>query len=146
MQRNEQYAPFPEELVDLVAVLKTPPEVMHVVLVDEVRDEVSQGRGKAGGLTLEIRVHSDDGYGGGIRRVRHLFPVPAATFNRLSWTRWLFDRLEDVRRHELCEYFEVDGFKPFAPLHGPGDNPYVVHDWSTDEQRRTQWTGEVKQA
>jgi hypothetical protein len=31
--------------------------------------------------------------------------------------------------------------RPFAALHGPGDDPYVVHDRATDEQVRTSFQG-----
>jgi hypothetical protein len=33
--------------------------------------------------------------------------------------------------------------RPFAPTHGPGDDPYVIHDYASDTQRRTAFTGKV---
>lgn len=33
--------------------------------------------------------------------------------------------------------------RPFAPTHGPGDDPYVVHEYADDVQRRTSFRGEV---
>jgi hypothetical protein len=90
--------------------------------------------------------------------VTHYHPVPAATFNRQSWERWLFDRLMDTVRHEASEWFQfllVGDFvqrdlshshehvrRPFAPTHGPGDDPYVLHEYATDDQRRTSFRGE----
>lgn len=142
---NRQWAPYPHDLEQICSSCKTPPEITKVFLIEEVRDPESRFKsGEAGGLTLEVWVDSPDSYGKtDHRRVRHLFPVPCATFNLQSWTRWLFDRLVDVRMHELGEYFEVDGVKPYAPLHGPGDNPYVVHELATQLQRDTAYTGEV---
>lgn len=42
--------------------------------------------------------------------VNHYFPVPPATYNRESWTRWLFDRLGDVDTHERMEDFALVAF------------------------------------
>ncbi len=33
--------------------------------------------------------------------------------------------------------------RPFAPTHGPGDDPYVIHEYGSDLQRRTAFTGRV---
>jgi len=46
-------------------------------------------------------------------------------------------------RHERASTPRSTARALCAP-HGPGDNPYVVHELATDLQRRTQWTGEVK--
>lgn len=59
----------------------------------------------------------------------HYFPVPVTTWNEASWTRWLFDCCRGVENHELGEWFVIDGHRPFAPTHGPGGNPYVVHEY-----------------
>jgi hypothetical protein len=59
----------------------------------------------------------------------HFFPVPTATYNEASWRRWIFDCCRGVENHELGEWFVIDGQRPFAPLHGPGENPYVVHEY-----------------
>lgn len=141
-----QYAPYPIELLELVMTATYPPEVEAANLEDIERDHAGVHSGAAGGLTLAVYVTSPDSRSDRERRVVHYFPVPPATFNREAWARWLFDRIADMRMHELMEYFELDGDKPFEPLHGPGDNPYVVHVASTDLQRRTAFTGEVKPA
>jgi len=144
MSEMRQYAPYPFELQAVIDSVKGPPEVQRITLRDIERDSESQGRGVAGGLTLELLVVCEDSYHPGeMRRVRHLHPVPAATYNKQAWVRWVFDCIQLTRTHELGEYFEVDGVHPFAALHGPGDNPYIVHEYSTDLQRRTAWTGEV---
>lgn len=145
-QGMRQYAPFPYELLDVVMNAKYPPEIDEAYLIDAERDHPGVHSGGAGGLSLILHVVSPDAYKDRAREVNHLFPVPAATFNRDAWSRWLFDRIADMRMHELMEYYQVDGIKPFQPLHGPGDNPYVVHVASTDLQRRTAYTGVVKDA
>jgi hypothetical protein len=106
-------------------------------------------------------------------RVEHRFSVPAATYNEQSWRRWLFDRYVDVLTHEGMEFFAeraactcpeqpeggypanfehedtcasldlAKAYRPFAPNHGPGHDPYVVREETTDLDRRTQYTGNV---
>jgi hypothetical protein len=78
--------------------------------------------------------------------VRHLFPVPPAAYNRDSWQRWLFERLLEVERHEAMEFFQIDGTKPYAPNHGPGWDPYLITQLTTDIDRRTNFRGEVQPA
>ena len=142
--RNEQYAPWPVELERLVNVLRSRPGERYALREYE-RDTEDQGRGRAGGLTFMVWVTTTDSYKGTERTTLFLFPVPPTTWNELSWKRWVLDRLMDIDRHERMEWTWFGDEHTFEPLHGPGDNP---HDWvymaSTDEQRRTQWTGEVK--
>ena len=143
----QQYAPYPRELLTIITHATFPPEIENAFLSDMERDSADTHGQSAGGLTLVFHVASPDSHDPQrVRRVAHFFPVPAATFKREAWARWLFDRVADVRLHELMEYFEVDGVKMFEPLHGPGENPYVVHQASTDEQRRTNYLGQVKNA
>jgi hypothetical protein len=78
--------------------------------------------------------------------VRHYFPVPFATYNEKTWRRWLFERCRGVENHELGEWFRVDGERPFAPLHGPGEDPYTVHEFRDDMDRRTRQDGGVRPA
>lgn len=42
--------------------------------------------------------------------------------------RWLLDAVIGIERHEACEFFTVDGAKPFFPPHEPGKDPYVVRE------------------
>jgi hypothetical protein len=76
--------------------------------------------------------------------VRHFFPVPFASYNRPAWRRWIFERCRGVENHELGEWFRVDGERPFAPLHGPGEDPYTVHEFRDDVDRRTAQDGSVR--
>ena len=34
--------------------------------------------------------------------------------------------------------------RPYAPCHGPGDDPYIIHEYAIDQQRRTNFRGTVK--
>jgi hypothetical protein len=61
--------------------------------------------------------------------VSHFFPVPEATYNAASWRRWIFECCRGVENHELGEWFRIGADRPFAPLHGPGEDPYRVHEF-----------------
>ena len=141
----QQYAPDPTELEDIVEHLRLFPG-WRPMLYDKVRDDpATHGGEPAGGLTFAIVVDGEDAYHPGVQRpVAHMFIVPAATYDRESWSRWVFDRVCDVLIHEAGEHVVIDGVRPFAPRHGPGSDPYTVVQYVTDEQRRTSWRGEVK--
>lgn len=68
-------------------------------------------------------------------RVRHEFLVPPASWNRATWTAWLFDRIRDVETHEAGEFFMVDGVRAFGPHHGNGEDPYRV--WHAGDREDT---------
>ncbi len=141
-----QYAPYPRELHDAVAELRYMPE-WGFSLEDIERDSPGVHHGSAGGLTLAVRVPCFDSYHPEqFRPVWHYFPVPAATYNRAAWEAWIGDCLDAIHRHERCEWqrFGADERRPFAPLHGPGDNPYSVTTSVTDRQRATSFQGVVK--
>lgn len=142
-----QQAVFPSELVQLIAEVKltTKPSWSLSYATDYPRDTDAEGNVVGRGFTFFVHIDEPDGYGRTQhRRVRHLFPVPPATYDRETWRRWLLNRLIDVQIHEMCEGFEDNGEHPFAPNHGPGRDPYTIFHYATDEQRRTQYTGEVK--
>lgn len=61
--------------------------------------------------------------------VNHFFPVPEATYNETSWRRWIFECCRRVENHELGEWFRDGAERPFSPLHGPGEDPYTVHEY-----------------
>lgn len=146
-QRVQQYGPFPVGLKEIVDACVYRPG-WRVTLVDLERDPASTHGVAAGGLTLVITTVGFDTYDVGAGpdyRVAHYFVVPAATYNRRSWLRWLFDCFAKVELHEAMEFFQVAGARPFAPTHGPGDDPYVVHELATDEQIRTTFRGELKE-
>jgi hypothetical protein len=135
-----QTAPFPEALAYLVDRLKYRPGwKFHLAHMD-------RGQGSEG-LTLDIITLGYDSYHpdrGEHYRVHHYMPVPPAAYNAGSWQRWLFDQCLEVERHEAMEFFAISdspggehAVRPFAPNHGNGENPYVVHDLTTGEARRT---------
>lgn len=140
---NTQQAPFPDELTTLVDHCDYR-RGWTVRLRDIVRDPPTTHAGEGRGLTLVITTDTVNSYPPHEPlRVNHYFIVPAATWNRASWMRWLFERFHDVELHECMEFFTIDGEKPFAPNHGPGFDPYTVTQLTTDLDRRTSFTGEV---
>lgn len=152
-----QYAPYPTVLKELVDNLKYRPG-WTFKLEDIVRDPADTHGTDAGGLTFigitgthtwdEEGSHyegADDAYHPDRSRpVWFYFPVPAATYDRQSWQRWLFERLLDVERHEAMEHFQIGESRPFSPNHGPGRDPYVVFDYASEQDRRTSFRGVVK--
>jgi hypothetical protein len=137
--QNVQEAPFPEALKTLVDNLEYRPG-WKISLVDRDR-----GQGSIG-LTLQIITLGYDSYhpeNGENYRVQHFMPVPPAAYNETSWRRWLLDQILLVERHEACEFFKIGGKRPYAPHHGPGNDPYIVFDRGNDEDARTMYTGPV---
>jgi len=105
---------------------------------------VDRGQGSAG-LTLCIHIVTPDSYAPDkLRGVMHYFIVPAAAYDERSWRRWLLEQIFLVERHETCEFFQIDGQRPYAPHHGPGNDPYIVFEHGTDEDVRTSYLGVVK--
>lgn len=141
-----QEAPDPVELFDLVETLHYKPGFTFTMLPDYDR-----GQGSVG-LTLDIVVTGPDSYHPErTRSVHHLMPVPPAAYDKRSWQRWLFEQCQLVDRHEACEFFrfEIPGTastptfveRPYAPSHGPGNDPYIVRELGTDLDRRMRFTG-----
>lgn len=145
MLTMRQEAPYPDELKDLVNRATLWPG-WQVSLVDMIRDPKTTHGGEAKGLTLIIKTLGPNTYHperGQNYSVSHLFIVPAATYNRASWQRWLFERYVDVFRHEAMESFQIDEEHPYAATHGPGDDPYVFHEYASSDQRRMSFKGMV---
>jgi len=136
VSENTNTAPFPVELANLVGACEYRPGWL-VSLQDMDRGQGSKG------LTLVITTATIDSYSGEPIRVNHLFPVPPAAYDRRSWLRWLFEQFLLVERHECMEFFQIDGDRPYAPSHGPGNDPYLVRDLGTDIDRRTSFRGEL---
>lgn len=135
--RMTQSAPYPSELADLVEHT-TYRAGWEVWLEDDDRGQ------DCSGLTVVILTDTVNSYPPHhSMRVRHLFGVPAAAYDRQAWCRWLFEQFLLVERHECMEFFTVGGVKPFAPVHAPGHDPYTVTQLTTDEARRTSWRGDV---
>lgn len=138
-----QTAPDPLPLVSLVANVRYKSRWRFTL------EDVDRGQGSAG-LTLCIWITEPDAYEPQkMRSVVHYMPVPPAAFDAASWRRWLFEQVLLVEQHEACEFFRLDdgsgdAFRPYAPNHGPGNDPYTVRELTTDEQRRTSFQGDVK--
>lgn len=145
-----QEAPFPDELADLVANLRYKPGwtfTLRNIIRDHIDPADMMSEPLAHGLTLDVVSQTFDSHHpekGNNYKVHHYMIVPAATYNRASWQRWLFDQLLKIESHEAAEFFRIDGEQPYAPTHGPGDDPYIIREYATDEQRRTSFKGEVK--
>ncbi len=45
-----------------------------------------------------------------------------------SWQRWLLDRLLEVKRHEACEFFQINGERVYAPHHSEDEDPYTIFE------------------
>jgi hypothetical protein len=77
--------------------------------------------------------------------INHFFPVPTATYNEKTWRRWMFERCRGIENHELGEWFRIGSEMPFAPLHGPGEDPYTVHEFRPDVDALTTQNGSIRQ-
>lgn len=134
----KQIAPKPQALFDLVDKLRYKAGwTFNLHDIDRGQDCI--------GLTLCILIETPNSYNPEqLRQVMHYMQVPAAAYNEQSWRHWLLEQVLLVERHETLEFFEIDGVKPYAPNHGPGNDPYIVFELTTDLDRRTQFTGEVK--
>lgn len=136
---NTQSAPYPHVLHDLVRRLEYRPG-WRIRLED-----IDRGQGSLG-LTLTVTTQGYDSYHpeqGETYRVNHYMPVPPAAYDETSWRRWLLEQLLLVERHEACKFFKVGGRRPYAPHHGPGNDPYVVFERGTDLAARTMSDGGV---
>jgi hypothetical protein len=95
-------------------------------------------------LRLVITVPGFDSYNEKRRlTVRHFFPVPITTYNEKTWRRWIFEMCRRLENHELGEWFKIDGVRPFPPLHGPGEDPYAVHEFRDELDSRILQSGAV---
>ena len=142
---NVQRAPYPAELAALVASCSYRAHEGWNVYLEDIQDRDLDAEGNAigGGLTLRVLTKGYDTYHpehGNTYRVNHYFIVPAATYNRAAWMRWLFEQFAKVELHECMENFVIDGERPFAPTHGKGDDPYVVHEYGSEAQRAAKFT------
>lgn len=98
-----------------------------------------------GALRLVITVPGVDSWNEDHPRVvSHWFPVPPATYNHRAWQRWIFECCRGVENHELGEWFRVGDARPFLPLHGPGESPYVVVEYRDEVDARTTQDGSIR--
>jgi hypothetical protein len=142
-----QTAPYPDALAYLVERLVYRPGWAFKLA------HTDRGQGSEG-LTLIITTRGYDSYHperGEHYKVNHYMPVPPAAFDERSWQRWLFDQLLLVERHECMEFFALIApgdeepalMRPYAPSHGPGNDPYIVREIGTGLDARTSFRGEV---
>lgn len=130
-----QHAPYPNVLAELVSQLGYKGRWRFEL------DDLDRGQGSKG-LTLVITITTPDSYHPEkMRRVLHYFPVPPAAYDARSWRRWLFGQVLLVERHEACEFFRIGGDRPYAPSHGPGNDPYLIREIGTEEDVQTSWQG-----
>lgn len=135
---NTNEAPYPTDLEDLVSRCSYRPW-WQVALRD-----VDRGQGSKG-LTLVITTNTINTYRPDeFIAVNHFFPVPPAAYDRRSWQRWLFEQFRLVESHECAEFFKIDDERPYAPSHGYGQDPYMIREVGTDEDRRTSFRNEIK--
>jgi hypothetical protein len=131
MTGMRQEAPYPRALAEMVDRLDYKGWQVYLDA------DLHRGQGSKG-LTLVITREGPDTYHPErVIRVNHYMPVPPAAFNAGSWQRWLFEQFLLVERHECAEFFMIGGERPYAPNHGHGEDPYVIHDLTTEQARRT---------
>lgn len=160
-RRITQWAPWPSDLEMLVAELDYNDTWRWSLHETYDRDYAPNDHARtiaiAGGTTLECIIRHTNSYPPHeVRHTAFTWPVPPTTWNRDSWMMWLLDCIADIERHERGEYFRLirtivdEGDhrpcveRPFAPLHGPGDDQNRLHRWAPDDRRRTSFRGEVK--
>lgn len=97
-----------------------------------------------GALRLRISVTGPDARSTGDITVSHFFPVPTATYNEKTWRRWMFEQCRRLENHELGEFFMIGDDRPFAPLHGPGEDPYAVHEFRDVVDAMTTQDGSIR--
>jgi hypothetical protein len=113
-----QVAPYPVELAALVEQVSYRPGWSFRL------EECGRHAG-AHGLTLIVSVETVDSYHHDRPyTVTHYMWVPPESYNRAAWSRWLFDQIVLVERHEAMENFAIGGKRIFKPGHGGGHSPY----------------------
>lgn len=150
-----QVAPDPEHLRVLVETLRYKSGWRFTL------EDVDRGQGSEG-LTLCVHITTPDSYNPEqMRGVMHYFIVPAAAYDFRSWRRWLFDQIVLIERHEAMEFYRfecetpnqvgIETFgtnrhveRPYAPSHGPGNDPYMVREVGTEADVRTSYKGVLK--
>jgi hypothetical protein len=135
-----QTAPWPDCLEAMVDALCHRPRYRASL------EDIDRGQG-CRGLTLVVHITEPDAYHPEkLRGVVHYFPVPAAAYDHRSWRRWLFEQLRAISLHEDMEHFTIAGEKPYAPSHGPGNDPYLVREIGSELDQRTSFRGDIKTA
>lgn len=100
-----------------------------------------------GALRLFIKLVGTDNYDHSKPFVvNHVHPVPVTTYNEKSWRRWIFDQCIRTMNHEIGESlrFGEQELRPFAPMHGPGEDPYTVHEVRSEIDALTTQNGTIR--
>lgn len=138
MTTMRQEAPYPDVLQTLIKSVRYKAGWTFSLA------DLDRGQGSAG-LTLVIGITGPDSYHPDQRiSVNHYMLVPPAAYDERSWRRWLFDQILLVERHEAMEFFILDGTRPYAPSHGPGNDPYLIREVGTDADQRTTFLGVLR--
>lgn len=96
-----QTFPYPQALADVVVNVRHMPNYQFE-LVDHTDDS------GASFLALDITHTTLESLRQRWQRsTHHLFIVPSATYNKVNWLRWIFDRIADVDNHERAEFFSI---------------------------------------
>jgi hypothetical protein len=104
-------------------------------------DDIDRGQGSEG-LTLVINIHAANSYHPDRSvSVNHYMIVPPAAYDARSWRRWLLEQILLVESHEACEFFRIGGEHPYAPSHGPGNDPYIIREMGTAADAETNFRG-----
>lgn len=87
-----------------------------------------------------------DAYTGKHMHLAHYHPVPPAFFTADAWQRWIYERCRATENHEIGEWLRWGNHRPFAPMHGPGEDPYTVQHVRDDSAtaQRTRQDGSVR--
>lgn len=98
-----------------------------------------------GALRLVITISGHDNYNTDVAfTVGHYHPVPTATYNEASWRRWVFEQCRRTMNHEIGEALQFAGVRPFAPMHGPGEDPYTTHEIRPERDALTTQNGSLR--
>lgn len=139
MRQLTQIAPWPHALESVLGAVSYKDWRLSLDQVDRSGTGPIVGHG----LTLSVFAQAPDSYTGAPTGFLHYFPVPPVDYDARAWTRWVFERLLDVERHESCEAFKLGGHRPYAPSHAPGSDPYTVREEATDYDRRADYAGRI---
>jgi hypothetical protein len=58
--------------------------------------------------------------------VTHRLPIPPVSWPWEEWEDWIRDQVILVERHEICEWIEINGKRPYVPEHGLNAQPYKL--------------------
>lgn len=103
---------------------------------------------ESGAKRLVIRIRGHDNYAPERNfTVSHYHPVPITTYNEKTWRRWIFEQCRRTMNHEIGESlrFGPDKIRPFAPMHGPGEDPYTVHEIRSEQDALTIQDGSLRE-